>query len=71
LRHFRAVRRPWPTFGGSAAASSDPVELALAKALAAVAGRLYVVALLAKELEARRLARAKVFTLDDVRAKRR
>jgi hypothetical protein len=53
----------------------DPVdvEAALAKALveASAAGRFDVVALLAKELEARRLALAGVVTLDDERAKRR
>lgn len=44
-----------PTFGPT----GDPVEAALARALdaAAVAGRFDVVAQLAKELEARRLAR--------------
>jgi hypothetical protein len=51
----------------------DPVEAALAKAIgeAATAGRFDVVALLAKELEARRLARANVVALDYARAKRR
>ncbi len=57
--------------GGNApprsAAASDPVEAALAKALtdASTAGRFDVVAQLAKELEARRLARlSNVVTLD-------
>jgi hypothetical protein len=42
------------------AAASDPVEAALAKALseASAAGRFDVVAQLARELEARRLARS-------------
>ena len=57
----------------TAAPCVDHVDAALAKALseAATAGRFDVVALLAKELEARRLARANVVTLDDARAKRR
>jgi hypothetical protein len=56
----------------SAAAFIDAVEAALAKALegATVAGRWDVVAQLAKELEARRLARVRVPSLADERAKR-
>jgi hypothetical protein len=44
----------------------DPVEAALARAVteAAAAGRFDVVGLLARELEARRLARAAVLSLD-------
>ncbi len=55
-----------------AATCTDPVEAALAKALseAAAAGRFDVVALLAKELEARRLACSNVVTLDAARTKR-
>jgi len=54
------------------AAASDPVEAALAKALteASEAGRFDVVALLAGELRARRLARGSVVTLDARRRQR-
>jgi len=53
-------------------AASDPVEEALAAALAGAtaAGRWDIVAQLARELEARRLARAQVPTLDEARARR-
>jgi hypothetical protein len=50
-------------------ANGDPLERALA--LAAEAGRFDVVAQLAKELEARRLGRANVVTLEAERLKRR
>jgi hypothetical protein len=59
---------------GQSWGNQDPVEAALAKALegAAAAGRFDVVAQLAKELEARRLARmGNVHALDAKREERR
>jgi hypothetical protein len=55
-----------PTIGPSAEGAGGDVDAALAKALeqAAAAGRFDVVALLAGELQARRLAREGVVTLD-------
>jgi hypothetical protein len=61
-----------PTSGPSAGPAGDDVEAALAKALeqAAAAGRFDVVALLAGELQARRLARSDVVALDAKRRQR-
>jgi hypothetical protein len=55
------------------AAASDPVEAALADALtkASAAGRFDVVAQLARELEARRTARAGVVVLAEARERRK
>jgi hypothetical protein len=58
---------------GEPGPANDPVEAALARALdrASEAGRFDVVAQLARELEARRLARSgNVVRLDDEREKR-
>ena len=58
---------------GESAPAADPVELALAVALerASLAGQWSAVEVLARELEARRKARAGVVDLGQVRAKRR
>ena len=62
-------RPPDPTRVGS---EVDPVELALATALerASAAGQWTSVEVLARELEARRKARAGVVRIDDERRKR-
>jgi hypothetical protein len=62
-----------PTSGPSSDAAGGDVDTALAKALeqAAAAGRFDVVALLAGELQARRLAREGVAALDAKKRQRR
>ena len=66
-------RGPPPPPSPRSVAASDPVETALATALegASAAREWALVGQLARELEARRLARAQVPTLDEARARRR